>query len=574
MRGVITGYRYVLLICMSGALLPLMQAQKPVNTERELATQEVFIDATQQRILGNLEEAAEGYQEVLRQDRTNAAAAYELGRVYANQEQFTEAMEYAEQAAKYAPENTWYQKFLADMYQENRRYRAAADIYQQLTRDTPNDSYLYYKWAYFLVLDEQYDEAIEVYDQLEKQQGLTEELARRRHTLFLGTGDIDQATQELKRLSDAYPTNIDYLHLLASFLEQAERKEAAITTYERILKLDPNDSKATLALAGKTSANQNDIEFLRSLQDIFSNPSVDLDGKIKQLIPFVQKVADTSDPELAETTLNLTGILIDLHPDEAKVYALAGDLNFYAGQLEAAVENYQQTLDRDDSVYSVWEQLLYALYRLGRYEEMIDRSEEALDLFPNQAVLYFLNGLAYEQEQQPLPAINSLQQALFMSANNPRMQADVLARMGMAYHQMDRFEQADKSFDQALEKAPDDPYLLDTYAYLLADRNERLPAAEKMIRQALDLLPNEPRFLDTYGWIAYQSGDLKKAGERLKEALEKGGETDPLLLEHYGDWLFKTEGPDAALPFWEKALQMGSRSEVLEKKIADKQLYE
>ena len=68
--------------------------------------------------------------------------------------------------------------------------------------------------------------------------------------------------------------------------------------------------------------------------------------------------------------------------------------------------------------------------------------------------------------------------------------------------------------------------------------------------------------------------DYKKAKEWIGKAIENGGAESTTILEHYGDILFQLGDVDSALEYWSKALEKGGKSEFLEKKIADRKLYE
>jgi predicted negative regulator of RcsB-dependent stress response len=49
---------------------------------------------------------------------------------------------------------------------------------------------------------------------------------------------------------------------------------------------------------------------------------------------------------------------------------------------------------------------------------------------------------------------------------------------------------------------------------------------------------------------------------------------DGTVIEHYGDVLFKLGRVDEAVAQWQKASKMKDASENIQKKIADKTLYE
>ncbi|MEZ4981643.1 MAG: hypothetical protein R2769_08670 [Saprospiraceae bacterium] len=79
-------------------------------------------------------------------------------------------------------------------------------------------------------------------------------------------------------------------------------------------------------------------------------------------------VANTGNKALATGLLELTQDLETAHPDEPKVYAIAGDLYFYTKDYENAKRKYAKALELDKSIYLVWEQYLISLEELEDYE--------------------------------------------------------------------------------------------------------------------------------------------------------------------------------------------------------------
>ena len=95
---------------------------------------------------------------------------------------------------------------------------------------------------------------------------------------------------------------------------------------------------------------------------------------------------------------------------------------------------------------------------------------------------------------------------------------------------------------------------------------------EFMPPQLIDNHPDEPTYLDTYAWVLYKLREYEEA----KKILEKAVSTteNGTIVEHYGDALYQLGLHDQALKQWEKAKSLGESSDFIEKKIADKQLYE
>lgn len=85
--------------------------------------------------------------------------------------------------------------------------------------------------------------------------------------------------------------------------------------------------------------------------------------------------------------------------------------------------------------------------------------------------------------------------------------------------------------------------------------------------------PNNSTYLDTYGWILYKMKDFENAKKYLEKAVAADSGSG-VILEHYGDVLYQLGEKEKALENWIKAKEKGDTSQFLDRKIADKKLYE
>jgi tetratricopeptide (TPR) repeat protein len=564
----------ILLLLFGGIFFSFNALGQKTYSEEEVNTEKIFIEASQEKILGNYENAVDLYNEVLKRDKDNHAAAYELARMYDVLDENDKAEKAIKLAIKLDKSNEWYQSFLADHYQKLNNDKEAANVFGNLVKQYPNNKYFYQKQAYFLVRSKNIPDAIKIYDRIEAKFGLTEELIEKKHSLFLGLGKQKKATRELQKLTNTFPTNIEYHYMLANHFQRIGKNEKAKEIFQKILILDPKDAQANIALASSNNREESNAIFLSTLKPIFQQEDVDIDLKIKEMIPYIQKVANTGNKKLADAVIELAQILTDVHPNNAKSFSVYGDLLNHSERPKEALVKYMQTLKLDNSVFTVWEQVMYLNLELNDFDALLKTSNEALDLFPNKAKAYYLNGIANSEKRNYTDAIDGFQQALMMSAKNNRMRADIHGRLGEVYHNSKKYTQSDKNFEKALKLNPDAFTILDSYSFHLALRGDQLVKAEQMSKRSIELQPNQPRLQDTYGWILYKMKNYIGAKEWLEKAMTNGGESMPTLLEHYGDILFKLNDKEQALLYWQKAQEKGSSSELLYKKITNKQLFE
>jgi len=565
--------RLILLTLLMSFLWQTSFAQMGRLTEAEIKLQELFIAANAEKLRGNFEKSIELFESFLEKDKENGAANYELSRLYDLEEQNDKAVNAAETAVKQDPTNEWYQMFLADLYLKTNEDKKAAGVYEQLVDKNPDEDDFYFKWAYFLVRANETEKAIKVYDELEGKMGVNEEVSRRKHSLYLGLGNYKKAQKELESLIETHPKNTAFRHLLANFYEQTNDNVAAKNVYQEILKINPNDAQAKIALADGNKKNGNKEDYYAKLQDVFKNPDVNIDVKITEIFPLVTKVANDNDKVLATEVLQLAYILEEVHPNLAKSYSIIGDLLFYSDNKTKALEYYKKTLEIDESVYLVWEQMLYILADLKDYDALVKESENALDLYPNQAAIFYLNGLGYSGQEKHKDAVNSLQQALLMAGRNPRLKFQSHLLLGKEYNSLKQFERSDKNFEEALKLNPQDPVVLNTYSLALTEREDAdFAKAKEMSATANDLLPNRPGFQNTYGQALYRLKDYKNAKKWLAQAVENSKEENAVFLENYGNVLSQLGEEAAAVAAWQKALTLEGSNAELEKKIADRKV--
>ncbi len=407
-------------------------AQDGRISDEQVKIEGIFIDAKREKLLENYEKAEQLYKEVLTQDRRNDAAQYDLAQVYLAQKKYEESLQSIQKAIEFNNTNVWYTLFLAELYEKQEQYAKAANVYERLVTQYPTKETYYFKWAASLANLSQPEKVIKVYEKLESQIGLNPKIVLQKHAIYVAIKDYKKAAAELQRLVDAFPKDTEYLHLLASFYIDIGDFKKADTVFESILKITPDDPKALLAIRGNRNEQNN---LVAKFKTIFENPNVGIDIKIKEFIPVIQQVAQTSNNTLAAQALQLSAILIEVHPNEAKAFAAHADLLYYSGQIEEAQKNYERTIELDETVYAVWEQLLEIYLVQKKYDQLAKASSSAIDIFPNQAQIYFLNGIALHQLGKYKQAVEVLEEALLMAGGNVQLQININNQLKLSQEQ-------------------------------------------------------------------------------------------------------------------------------------------
>ncbi|MFQ1063453.1 tetratricopeptide repeat protein [Bordetella trematum] len=95
---------------------------------------------------------------------------------------------------------------------------------------------------------------------------------------------------------------------------------------------------------------------------------------------------------------------------------------------------------------------------------------------------------------------------------------EIKYELAMLQERLGRIDQLEKLLREVISLEPEHAHAYNALGYTLADRNQRLPEALDLITQALELAPDDPFILDSMGWVKFRMGDLGAAAEYLKRA--------------------------------------------------------
>ena len=531
-----------------------------------------FIDACKEKILGNYDKAIADFSSCAKTDPSNSAALYEIAGIYYLQKNYKAALPYIETAVKLDPNNVWYQLLYANMLIAGHRYKDATEIYEKLSKTYPeNLEYFYNMTDGYLYLGK-YNDAIKVYNDIEAKTGVSEELSIQKEKIYVEQKKIDKAIDEIQKLINAFPSEPDYYNNLAYLYLSNKMDDKAFEVYQKIISIDPNNSNVHLSLADYYRIKGDNEKSFNELKLAFSNPNLEIDTKVKILLTYYD-FSEKSD-SLKTQAYTLLDLLIKANPNEAKAYSIYADFLYRDKKVTEAKDQYLKVIALDSSKYVIWKQLLMLESELNDNIALEKLSKRAIELFPDRDGVYFYNGAANYYLKKYDEAITSLNYGILLTADDDNLKKSFYTYLGDSYYAKKDYKNAFSYYDKVLDIDPKFIYVLNNYSYYLALRNEDLDKAERMAKKAVDLYPDNASYLDTYGWVLYKQTKYSEAESSIKKALDNKGNSSSVILEHYGDIMFKLGKADNALEYWKKAKETGTGSEFLEKKISDKKLYE
>jgi tetratricopeptide (TPR) repeat protein len=530
-----------------------------------------FFEGLRQKNVDNEDAAIRSFLKVVELSPKNDAAFFELGLLYTQKKKYIDAVSAFAKATELKPTNEWYLNSYAKALENTGDYKSALHLYEKLTKQSPEKIEIFFDLASVKIYLQDYKGAINTYNDIEKRIGVNEDLINQKQKIWLKLGKVDKAAEEARRLIKKDPTEIRYKMNLAEIYLANKKMDKAIVVLQEISDIDPNNSFVQLALADYYREKKEDDKSFEYLKKAFVNPNLNIDQKVRILSPYFSVLDDV---KMKGKALMLSELMVTAHPTDPKATAIYGDFLYQDKQLEKAKAAYEKTIALDKKVFAVWQNLMFIEVDLSDYKALLKTSDEAIELFPAQQLVHYLNAIAKAQNKDFEGAVVAYKNALMLGLPNKEIESQIYAGLGDAYHSLKKHKESDEAYDKALDIKPNDPYVLNNYAYYLSLRNERLEKSLEMSARSNELLKNNSSFLDTYAWILFQLKRYSEAQVWIEKALTEGGANSATIVEHSGDILFYLNRADEALKQWQKAAELMAPSEILKKKIQDKKYYE
>ena len=147
---------------------------------------------------------------------------------------------------------------------------------------------------------------------------------------------------------------------------------------------------------------------------------------------------------------------------------------------------------------------------------------------------------------------------------NPQ-DVDLMYEQALSAEKLGRLDEMESLLRAAIKQQPDYHAAYNALGYSLAERNIRLPEARALVSKALEFAPNDPFILDSLAWVEFRSGNLALALRILQEAYR--ARPDAEIAAHLGEVLWAMNQRDEASAAWRKGLDLNANNETLKSTI-------
>jgi tetratricopeptide (TPR) repeat protein len=355
--------------------------------------------------------------------------------------------------------------------------------------------------------------------------------------------------------------------MAAQFYQRYNLKDKAAIALQNMVKADPNNGQVHWQLSEYYATQGDERRSYEELKLAFGTTDVPIDQKIMVLMRYYTLTQQR--PDRLPDAYALLVLTEQLHPGEAKGFAMYGDFLARDGKLKEALQKYKRAVELGAAMSLIWKQVLELEAELSDFEALAKDAPKALELFPLVPEFYYFSGLAQQYQKNNSRAVEAFTMGKELVVENPVLLKRFYAALGESYNSLKQYEKSDAAFEEALRIDPADVFVMNNYAYYLALRKSKLDNAANLSARSNELQPGMASFEDTYAYVLFRQGKHEQALVWMKKAMTHG-EVSSDMHEHLGDILFHLGKTDDAINEWKQAATKPGASSKVSDKISQR----
>ncbi|WP_261192626.1 tetratricopeptide repeat protein [Pseudoruegeria sp. SHC-113] len=253
-----------------------------------------------------------------------------------------------------------------------------------------------------------------------------------------------------------------------------------------------------------------------------------------------------------------------LHPGQIEVLLMSAGLLEEMERYTLATETYDKVPADHPSFHAAELGRSQALMDAGMEEASLEVLRQLAKTHPDLPQVHVSLGDRYRQMERFDEASKAYDVALEIYGEPNASHWFVYYARGITHEREDRWELAEADFRESLELVPGQPQVLNYLGYSMVEMQINLDEALQMIEEAVAARPDDGYITDSLGWVLYRLGRYEEAVVHMERAAELMP-VDPIINDHLGDTYWAVGRQLEAQFQWRRALSFDPEPEEAER---------
>jgi len=524
-----------------------------------------FVEGIKLKVLGNAGEALKFFEQCEKINPESGAVYYQIAQILMANGDINGGKKYLKSAIENEQGNNWYLLMMAATYYQQGALDSAILFYEKATTANKSGEDMLMTLANLYSENKKYEKANEILESFDQKYGVNQSSTVAAVKNLILAGRYDDAELKALLLLKEFPDEILYNGLLAEIYRGKGQQEKAMDVYNKLLERNPDNAETQLSLCDFLIEDKKYDDLFLLLNKVILNENIARDEKLS----LFARMIDTKDlvNESSEKLKLAMMIMEAMYQNDQIIQLLRPELLSKEKNYKEAALRLEEIIKIQPENYFAWEKLLLVYLDVKDFKNLEKNAKECATKFNRSFLAKILYATGAVENGNYDTSLEELRKAAILAGSDRDMNMQVLSMKADVLYKMKNYEEAFKTFNEAINIDGEDLGTLNNYAYYLAEQNVRLKEAEIMAKKVIESDPENYTFLDTYGWVIFKRGKIKEAEKIFRQILEESSETDAEYYEHYGFVMSKRKKCREATASWESAIKADSTKSYLNKEI-------
>ncbi len=438
-----TAVLFLFLVLLGNSALSWAQTEPEEIKPDNDVFQEYFYESLKQKAIENYDKAIIALEKCLKVQPENATIHFELGKNYLALKDYKNAYTSFEKATQLDPSNKWFWVGMYDVDYATKDFNNAINTLQKLIALDPK--FREDLTSVYMSMG-QFDKALALINELNETVGKSER--RESYKLqILSQGkyqnaEITNLVEQIKKYPKEESNYISLIHLYSKNNEVDKVMETARKLETEI----PTSEWAQVSLFKSYLENKEGAKAVKAMNMVFASTKVD--AKIKHRILNEFLIFTNTNPAFAPDLEKAIGYF-DNDP-EVNVAKEIGKFYHNKKQWDKAILYYEKAVSKSADTDIETNILLLQVYiEVKKYDLLIKKGTEMVEVFPSQPQFYLYAGLGYNQLKQYKKAKELLEMGLDYVVENATLEANFYIQLGEAHHGLGDAKKKELYFSKA-----------------------------------------------------------------------------------------------------------------------------